>query len=603
MFAALSLITLLSAVGLAIDIGRLYYADRNLQRLADLAAIDGTRVQSQCLGPASIEEVAAEVTASLQRNGLPPDTTVVTLVGLRGFGSDGLQQFTPSNPGQAANAVQVTLSRTSPARLLPLFSGQSRSTLTTRAAASSELVKSVRIESVSTGTGSLKPEFFGAALRANLALGSGGGFISGTEATVSLDRLVLDSSEVTNELPDLTVPEPVDGLLSVLEARLNDAGDGAAATLVAAFAAALETGRPGAELLPADVLGLPVQGSYEGATTSVGALLDAIAGAVSQGDVIQLPNLCALLPLDDLPTAQLLPALCDSTIEATLPQPSAISTTNTATQVLDVDTSSDNAATTSSGLVRVRLKIANPLNGEPISLPVNVEATGASATITEVACARAGLPAHVVTVDAQSPRVRFAIGESDSFNAGFTAPNATVGTLLNDIEPATLLTATLGDVLTAAGLGAVASNPLVAGLVSQPVTVRAGLDPFEVGSGEQATFCMEGEAPYPVSSQCNGQPATLGGLSIEDTAPLLEQGLGAVTLSVQLPPALPALLQAPVQQAVDNLTDELSASLAPALRLLAPQLIRITSAANIAVGEAQVKLDGVAVGTPVVFAR
>lgn len=602
-FAAVSLVTLLSAVALSIDIGRLYFADRNLQRLADLAAIDAARVQSQCLGSAGLEQVAAEVTASLQRNGLPANTNVVILVGERSDGSDGLQSFTPSNPGEAANAVQVTLSRTSPARILPLFSGESRSTLTTRAAASSELVVSVGLQNVSVGTGSLKPEFYGAALRANLALGGSGGVLSGSEATVSLDRLVLDSREVTNELPDLTVPEQVSGLLSDLEARLNQTGDSAAAALVAAYAAALETGRPGVTLLPSEVLGLPVRGSYDGATTTVGALLDAIAGAVSNGDVIQLPNLCALLPLDELPTAQLLPALCDSTVEASVPQPSTISTSNTSTQVVDLDTSSDNAASTAGGLIRVRLKLVNPLNGQTLSLPLLAEARGARARVREVACARAGLPAHQVTVEASAPTVRFSMGESAGFNASFGAPTVNLGNLLDDVEPATLLTATLRDVLTGAGLGAVANNPLFAGLMGQSVTVRAGIDPFEVGSGDEDTFCMEGAAPYPITTQCNGQPATLGGVNADQAATDIEEGLGAVTLSVQLPPALPALLQGPVQTAVNQLTSELTASLTPALRLLSPQLVRIARAANISVGEAQVRLDKVQVSSPVVFAR
>lgn len=606
-FAAVSLVTLLSAVALAIDIGRLYYADRNLQRLADLAAIDAARVQSQCLGNASDEDISAEVTASLQRNGLPAGTTVVTTLGQRGFGADGLQFFTPSNPGQTAKAVQVTLSRASPSRLLPLFSTPTGGVLTTRAAASSELVNTVSIAATRVGTGSLEPAlFYGPALRANLALGSGSSLISGSEATVSLDRLILDSREVTNELPDLTVPEPVTGLLSDLEAQLNATGDAAAAALVAAFAAAVEAGRPGAEVLPSEVLGLPVRGTYEGATTNVGALLDAIAGAVSEGDVIQLPNLCALLPLEDLPTAELLPALCDSTFEASVPQPGTTSTTNSSTPLVDLDTSSDDAATSAGGLLRVRLKLVNPLNNEPISLTVFSEASGASAVVREVVCARAGVPAHRVTVDARAPTVRFALGESTSFNASFSSPTANVGTLLDDIEPATVLTATLGAVLTHAGLSELVGNPLLSGLTGQTVTVQAGIAPFEIGSGERATLCLQGAEPYPVTTQCNGAPATLGGASTEEAVLQAQQGLAATRFTVQLPPAvaaLPAPLGDAVQQAVTALTDDLSAALAPALQLLSPQLIRVFSAANVAVGEAEVSLDAVRVSTPEVFAR
>lgn len=604
-FAAVSLVTLLSAVALSIDIGRLYFADRNLQRLADLAAIDAARVQSQCLGVADVDAVAAEVAASLQRNGMPTGTNVISRLGRRNKnGSDGVQTFTPSSPGQLDDAVQVTLSRPSPARILPLFAGDDSRTLTARAAASSVLVKSVRIETVPTGTGSLKPAFFGGALRANLALGgNGGGLLSGAEASVSLDRLVNVSAETSTDLPDLTVPESATGLLSRLEAQLNEAGDAAAATLVAAFSAAVETGRPGVEVLPSEVLGLPVQGSYDGATANVGSVLDAIAGAVSQGDVIQLPNLCALLPLDELPTAQLLPNLCDTTGEATLPQPSRLSTTNTPTQVLDLDTSNEGAST-ASALVRVRLKIANPLTGEPLTLPVDMEARGAKAVITEVACARAGVPAHVATVEARSPIVRFAIGNSNSFNASFTSPTATVGSLLDDSEPATLLTASLRDVLTAAGLGAVANNPLFSGLVGQTVTVTAGLDPFDVGTGEEATLCMEGGSQEE-RKQCNGQPALIGGVSPQQSADIVEQALGTVRLSVQLPTAVTGLpiIGAAANAAAAELLTDLNAALVPALNLLSPQLIRIAEASNVSVGQSQVVLGSVTVSAPKVFAR
>lgn len=48
-FVAISLIALLASVALAIDTGRLYSAQRNLQRLADLAAMDAARVAGGCL--------------------------------------------------------------------------------------------------------------------------------------------------------------------------------------------------------------------------------------------------------------------------------------------------------------------------------------------------------------------------------------------------------------------------------------------------------------------------------------------------------------------------------------------------------------------------
>ena len=602
-FAALSLITLLSAVGLAIDVGRLYYANRELQRLTDLAAIDGARVRSQCLGNAGIDEVTAEVDASLLRNRLPPLVTTVTRLGKRQVDANGLQFFQPVTAGQPADSVQVTLSRPSPARILPLFAGDDSRVLTTRAAAVSSWVAPADVgPPVNSSSGNVLPTFYGGALRANLALG-GGGIISGTEASVTVSDLVVNSSDVTSQLPDIETPTPVLGLLSQLEATLNATGDVAGATLVDAYAAAIAVGRPGATVVPAEVLGLPLQGPYDGATASVGSILGAIAGAVSEGDPIQLPSLCALLGIEGGAVPVVSNLLCDTTITASIPQGSRPGTSNSSTPILDVSDTSDDSARTASGLVRVGIKLVNPLTGQPLNLVLKAEAEGANAKVTSLSCARLGQGQNVASVTAKGPVVTFAIGDSAAFDQSFSTPNADLGGVLNDVAPVRLLTASVQDVLTNAGLGGLLlNNPLNLGFLGQPVTVSARLQPVTIGDGRAETFCMQGP-PFKVTDQCNGAPALIGGVSGQAAAAQLASLIGDVELTVTLPNNLPPALDAVLREATDLLTQTLTTALQPALQLVAGQMVPILQSANLVVGESQVTLYEPKIIQPKIYAQ
>jgi len=598
-FAALSLVALLSALALAIDVGRLYNAHRDLQRLADLAAVDGARVRSQCLGSAGIDEVTAEVNASLARNGVPDTATKLTLLGKRQSIPGGLDYFQPATATGPADSVQVTLSQTSPARILPLFSSEAGGTITARAAAQAEWTASAEVQPdpARLATSNFLPQFYGSALRAGLGSG-GGGFLGGLDATVAVGDLV--EVNAGGQLPAITTPVDVLGLLSSLESALNATGDAAAAQLVGSFSDAVAIGRPGATVVPAEVLGLPLQGGYDSATASVGSVLGSIAGSLSQGDVIALPNLCGLLPLDQLPTAQLLPALCDSTVELSIPQPSRPATFNSLTQI-DVN-NDDNAATTAGGLLRVRIKLVNPLNGQRISLPLEASIDPGQASVTELSCARLGQDQHIATVIANGPAATFTLGESNRFDAAFGSRDVDLTGVLDDVVPTRLITASVGDVLSSAGLGALVSNPLFAGFLGQPVTVSVVMNPIRIGDGRTEEFCMQGP-PYRVPEQCNGQPSNLGGVSTEQAVSDLAVALGSVRLRVQLPAGLPLGLSAPLQSAVSDLTATLSQQLQAALQLLAPQVVPLLQSANLAIGDSNVYLTDITTAPPKVYAQ
>ncbi|MBX6420757.1 MAG: hypothetical protein IRZ06_07110 [Nevskia sp.] len=85
MFVAVALVALLTATLLAINIGQLYYAQRDLQKQAVLAALAGAKVGSGCGNdgvPGSLAEVTAAVNQSLNAN--KNTLTPAALTGING---------------------------------------------------------------------------------------------------------------------------------------------------------------------------------------------------------------------------------------------------------------------------------------------------------------------------------------------------------------------------------------------------------------------------------------------------------------------------------------------------------------------------------------
>ncbi len=608
-FAAVSLVTLLAALALGIDVGRLYYSNRDLQRQADLAAIDGARVRSRCLGEASLAEVNNEVAASLKRNRLPAGVTVVTRLGRRQSGEDGLQFFEPSNGSQPADSVQVTLSRRHPARILPLFTSGDDGTLSVRAAAKAQWVASARIGPPRGNSGNADastPPFLDSVFGGSSGVGGGGSISGGSaSATLSLADLFSASGEVTTDLPDIDTPMPVQGLLSQIAALLDRTGDGAAATAVSAYAAAVAAARPGGTVVPADVLGIPLEGSFDGATTTVGDALNAIAGAVSEGDPIALGNICRLIDLDELPTAQLLPAFCDSSVTLRVPQPSRTavfnssggSSTDTTTE------SSDDAASSAGGSAAVQVGVVSPIDGQTLSLPLLAVAEPATATVTALSCARLGQENNVANVRASSARVTFAIGDSAGLNSAGASGAPAPENVLDDIAPTPLITATVQQLLATAGLGGLLiSNPLNAPFLDQPVTLSVRAGPVVIDAGREQDLCLQGP-PFGVAEQCNGAPATVGGTSVRDATQRVADALAAVDITVDGPSGLPLALDAALATATAALRQSLSEQLAPAIRTAATQLVPILESANLVVGESFVYLDAAVANQPVIYAQ
>ncbi len=138
---ALTAILGLIAVGLAVDLARLYAAQRSLQRVANMAALDASRVAGGCFGvtargPNAQVTARDEARASLVRNGGDPswiDAAGLVRLGRMQVNDAGLRQFdplfdedgAPLGAVSAHDSVQVVLLRPAPPRLIPGLSSSS----------------------------------------------------------------------------------------------------------------------------------------------------------------------------------------------------------------------------------------------------------------------------------------------------------------------------------------------------------------------------------------------------------------------------------------------------------------------------------------------
>ena len=128
-FMVLSLLLLVPILALAINIGQLYYAQRDLEKQATLAALSATQVASGCANdgtPGLLAAITAEVTRILAANNGADTAGATALIGAGINGSPGveigkidvvggLRTFVPLEDGDpTVNAVRVNLTRPQP---------------------------------------------------------------------------------------------------------------------------------------------------------------------------------------------------------------------------------------------------------------------------------------------------------------------------------------------------------------------------------------------------------------------------------------------------------------------------------------------------------
>ena len=564
-FAALSLVALISALALGVDTGRLYAAQRDLQRLADLAAIDAARVASGCFaGAGSRAQAPIEAAESLARNGKPGDATALTRIGRRMTRGSTLG-FEPVAEGAPWDSIQVQLTRPSPARILPLFSGEDTRTLRAQAAAFSGVT-------ISHGPASSLPDVSNPALLGQTLgpqLGGAGtslvldpsGLSGSADSRIRVGDLIDEEVSGGVDGSELDREETARGLLYRLVQLLRDNGDTATAALVQAYADATDAGRM---VIPSEILGIPAgtpRALYEDAVVNVAGLLSAISSTLANGLVvaqnIQLPPaVCGL-------TAGIV-QLCDVSMSTTVTTPG---TGAIVTPGLDTTaTLGGDSAFSLGGVAEFRLNLFEPVSGQAFTLPITVRRDGISVNLRSLTCARRGQPLSEARFETRGGTVEVGIASSP----GLVVPLSGLG-------------------LGIPGLDLVGQNLRVA---IRPASVRYG-----GGSGE---LCFQGP-PWPATRQCDGSLPVVGGASAEDMAAALAGLQSQVALDVE---GLPG----------GTLGDALGSALAPILASLnrivpaalsgfAGQAQPLLINTGLPVGNALWRVDDLVARSPVVYAR
>lgn len=396
LFGAATALLGLVAIGLTIDLARLYDAQRQLQSATNMAAMDAARVAGGCFGRAALgsDPAAAarnEALAALDRNGVSREW-------LAGGGSlrlgriareGSLRRFSPMEaplPGAVGpyNAVELRLTRDQPSRLIPgMGADGTRGALTAVAAATSRpaarfgvgsglasvsLPDSVLNELISGALGGPSPQISLLSYR-NLF-----------DATVSIGRLDLELSpgSVASSLDQLVSSQ---GLLIALADALGAAGEAAAAETAAALAAVAANAPP---VVPAELIGL--QDGLEEVAGSIlinaGVLVNQVLRESARGTVESIPITipCPLGP-------------CEGRL--TLLDPGG---DETATPVLIETSETEQIASTAQVALEILGLQVPILNLGNIAVDVMVEAAPATAQVIDIECPRSGATEGAVTL-------------------------------------------------------------------------------------------------------------------------------------------------------------------------------------------------------------
>lgn len=399
-FAAVAIVAGVIAAGLAIDIGRLYFAQRELQRVASLAALDAARVTGGCFGtPENAAETAlAEAIGSIGRNSRAGSGIVPARVetGRMARDENGNRYFDPAL-SSTSHAVRVRLRRPAPGRLLPFFGASTLDELYASAAAQSRPTASLMVGS---RLSELNPDM----LNRFLSQAFGGPVNLDLLSYQNLLGAEIPLGDVLGPLdlgtPDqvLEIEVPARNLIADLITALAGIGDATARAAAAQIGNALSTT---AVVLPSQLLFLEdtVGTALNATMVNAGGLLLSIA---------QAANGSALL---DLPLALPPPLVTGGTrLRIVIP----------GRQAPDLAPSSpgvEDGGFAANGQAIIESDLGLNLLGVQVMLPLWVEVAQTVATVESIECARRGQPDDIVHVRVQSYASRLGIGRFDDISA------------------------------------------------------------------------------------------------------------------------------------------------------------------------------------------
>ncbi len=563
--AAIIMLAGLVAAALVIDLGRLFFAQRELQRVANMAALDASRIAGGCMGQMQNPEAAAfsEVLGSIDRNVAARSQITPQRVEIGGLYTDGGIRYFGVNPSEKNRAVQVLLRRPAPGRLLPIGAGAGPEMLFASAAAYSRPTATLRIGST---LAQLSPDIFGNVLERVL----------GTRPAVSLggyQALAAADLPLTDLLEELGVGTPeqiieskieVDDLLHALVQALGNNGDALAANAARAVANAATSGR---EVIPGDLLLIEQVGdAAAGGLVNVGALLLSVAQAANGSELLNLP-------------IQLPPPLGpgETTVRIIIP-----ATQGSPSPADDADAPASNDYVHNGQIVmRSGLKLIDiPLLGD-VSLPVFVQGAQATAAIRSIDCARRGKAFDEVTVAARSSIARVGIGDFDDISAPYP-----------QVVPATLVK--LADLKLPVGLGGIE--------IPVPVRVEIKVGAFADLPSDRRDLVFRPPWGEPQTLSSRPQSARLAE-ALAQLPGQLDIQVGITVLNTQLIPQ--GLLNTLLEPVRTLIASTLRAQLLGALTAGLDQqlLLPLANTLGLSLGGAEVIVSDVQSAEPYLFTR
>jgi uncharacterized membrane protein len=404
--SAPSLLIVSALVGaLAIDVGRMAWNKRELQAVADLAALDAMRSFGQCAETASDPVVAAQ--ASAAANGYDGDLgTAPNVVEIGDVATvNGIREFTAGGNAATANALRVYATREVPTTLiagtfLPGSTGLAAEAVATRVA-----VASIRAGSFAARVNSADSPLLNQVFSGLLGGPVGLDVLSyenllGADLTVG-DLVVAAGVGTVDEL--LALEFPANQYMNLVATALADRGNTAAAAALNDIAAVTDGSRnvPIAEVL--DV----APGSGEPAREAVLNAFDMldVGAQVAVGD-----NAIVIDPL-----AATVPGVSKTTLRMRIIQSPRIAV---GPPGRDGDGNWNTQVRT--GQVRLAIEVdllgvLSLLGSQPVSIDLFAEIAPTLAHLDAIDCADADDPVHLVVVGAEPGLVRLGVGSFPDF--------------------------------------------------------------------------------------------------------------------------------------------------------------------------------------------
>lgn len=552
MAALVMLFIAVPVIALAVDVGRLAWNRRQLQEVADIAALDAMRAFGQCREESGDPVAAAQ--ASAVRNGydgnlaLAPNQVQIGSVST----VSGVRQFTAGGEAATATAVRVLATREVPFTLIAnaILPGQAR--LQAEAVAARSVMGRLSAGSFAarfdTSDSPLWDDVVPQLLGGDFSL-SAVSYQGLADAHLTLGELVAAANVASLEqllALELTAPE----YLSLLADALSDGGDASAAATLESIAGAVDAGLT---LMIGDILEVAAGTSDAALEAQLNALdMLAIGAQVARGDAAISIN----------PLGITVPGVATATAQVRIVQAPKI-----AFGYPGKNASGDWNTTARTGQVRMAITLGltaglGLLGNQPVALRLFVEAAQTEAHLAAIDCADASDPIHRAVVAAEPGLVRLGIGEYPDFE---NSPDP-VATKLVDLK------------LTVFPLGSITVAEIT-GFADVPFQ-SAGVDLHFDGP-----FVPQIDEPSEDNTQTIGAP--LG----DALANALDTLLADTTLTVVPIPLLPTLTISQQNSALAGLTS----SLTPVLAGLDAPLGSLFDTLGISLGGADITI--LAIGT------